>query len=301
MCATRSITATKKGTRSEISRSSIAQPRTARPAAQTSPGVPRSSSTPWSSEPMSSCAARPSWVRRVRSRAPGRSVNDAGGRSPPVVTVTAGIPRATNGPCSPRVNGKPRSISWARTLGRCGALPVWSAIRAAAVDARSAAVERGASPERSRRGAPCPAIAVRLTTPSTGKPRREAKRAAPSPPDAPPSVERKTRVCAGFTVGTPAAAFAAYPRASSTSAAVPLALLFAPGPAPVSSRCAITTIASRDCPGTTAQTFWSRTVLPPGSRPRQASVATRSPKPPSWSRTQPAAPSAPALPGGRFG
>ena len=52
-----------------------------------------------------------------------RSVNASGGRAPEVVSVSAGIPRATNGPWPYSVNGNPRSISCATTLGRPGEPP----------------------------------------------------------------------------------------------------------------------------------------------------------------------------------
>ena len=55
---------------------------------------------PWSSEPRSSCAARPIASSRPRVERERRSVNASGGRSPAVVRVIAGMPRATNGPCS---------------------------------------------------------------------------------------------------------------------------------------------------------------------------------------------------------
>ena len=51
--------------------------------------------------------------------------------------------------------------------------------------------------------------------------------------------------------------FGAYERASSTSAAVPEALSFAPGPVPALSRCAMTTIVRLDLPGETATRFTS--------------------------------------------
>ena len=93
----------------------------------------------------------------------------------------------------------------------------------------------------------------------------------------------------------------AYVRASSTSAAVPLASSSAPGPAPVSSRCASTTIASDACPPATAQRFWSRSVPCPGTCWRHESDSTGSPYGRNAWRNQSAALSASALPGTRLG
>ena len=61
------------------------------------------------------------------------------------------------------------------------------------------------------------------------------------------------------SVSRAAPACGAYARASSISAAVPEALSFAPGPAPVSSRWAMTTIVRRDRPGFTATRFTNGT------------------------------------------
>jgi hypothetical protein len=98
-----------------------------------------------------------------------------------------------------------------------------------------------------------------------------AKCAAPSPPNAPPSVERKTSV---FVVPSERALAApdvigAYERASSTSAAVPEALSFAPGPVPALSRCAMITIVRFDRPGETA------TRLTSSRDPRSGIVASK--------------------------
>src|SRR5581483_6446923 len=79
-----------------------------------------------------------------------------------------------------------------------------SLMRRAAVATRSAVAVRGVSPEMTSRGLPEPARAVRLTTATTLYGSRCAKRVGPSPPNAAPSVERKTSVCAGRT--RPAAA-----------------------------------------------------------------------------------------------
>ena len=62
--------------------------------------------------------ARPGgrWSRGPRSKT-------CDGRSGTVVSVTAGMPRATNGPCSQKVNGKPRSSSWRKRRARVGLGP----------------------------------------------------------------------------------------------------------------------------------------------------------------------------------
>ena len=56
----------------------------------------------------------------------------------------------------------------------------------------------------------------------------------------------------------------AYSRASSSIAPVPDALSFAPGSIPVSSRCAMSTIASGERPGAMATTFESCVLPIPG-------------------------------------
>ena len=63
----------------------------------------------------------------------------------------------------------------------------------------TAAGERGLSPVITMRGGPRPAIASRLIVATTWNGECSAKRSAPSPPKAPPSVERKTIVCAERT------------------------------------------------------------------------------------------------------
>src|SRR6266498_632772 len=167
---------------------------------------------------------------------------------------------------------------------------------------------RGRSPANSSRGRPGPAIASRSITATMSRVSGEcwAKCAAPTPPSAPPSVERKTIVCAGLTrrdvdgVAEAAAGFA-YERASSIRAAVPEALSFAPEPPGLLSLWATTTIAAVERPGTTATRFWN------GSRPRPATSAvnrsarTTNPYGRSWSANHVAAPVAPAVLGARSG
>ena len=189
------------------------------------------------------------------------SVEGEGGRSPDVVSVTAGIPRETKGACSHALNGKPRSISWRTTLGRDGPRPVCLAIRAAVVSSSVPEVVRGVSAPIWRRGRPGLPIASRLMTAVTFRRSGAWARnsAPPRPPKAPPSVERKTSVCAGFRTE--------YARASSTRAAVPDALSFAPGPVPSLSRCAMTTMVCGVRPGATARRFSRR------SRPMRGTMA----------------------------
>ena len=76
-------------------------------------------------------------------------------------------------------------------------------------------------------------------------------------------MERKSSVCGGDDGATPREARRT-PRASSISAAVPEALSFAPGPSPVLSRWAMTTIASGERPSTANEMFWSRLRPTPG-------------------------------------
>ena len=75
-----------------------------------------------------------------------------------------------------------------------------------------------------------------------------ANRAAPSAPNAPPSVETKTSVCEGCVATVVVPVAGAYARASSTSAAVPEALSFAPCPSPLLSRWAVITILRCEAP-----------------------------------------------------
>ena len=93
----------------------------------------------------------------------------------------------------------------------------------------------------------------------------------------------------------------AYVRASSTSAAVPDALSFAPGPVPASSRCAITTMVFSERPGLRATRFWKWTAPWPGTAAVKSSVCTVKPFGVSCAPNQRAAPAAPGLPGVRRG
>ena len=85
-----------QGDQDELDRPAPDDPATDPDVARTSRGRARGPA----SEPISCWAAAPSWPSRVESRPSIASPKAAGGRLPPVVIVTAGIPAATNGPCS---------------------------------------------------------------------------------------------------------------------------------------------------------------------------------------------------------
>ena len=110
--------------------------------------------------------------------------------------------------------------------GRTGGRPACSVIRADAVCTSESAGERAVLAAIWSRGGPRPAIASRSI--SANAPCRYGdaaeNRSAPIPPNAPPSVERKTSVCVGRT-GAGAEGLAigacAYDRASSISARRP--------------------------------------------------------------------------------
>ncbi len=162
------------------------------------------------------------------------------------MSVTAGMPRATNGPCSPKVNGKPRSSSWrsaGRTLGardRPARAPEPPQCARAQPPANGPCLRRSSS-----LGGPTPAIASRLITAraslSVG---RVAQRTAPRRGRRTRRRRwRRRRACGTDASGGVVPATGAYARASSISAAVPEALSLAPGPSPLLSRCAVITIA----------------------------------------------------------
>ena len=89
----------RNGSSAAISTSSIAQPRhDPRAEVDVAGRSRRELERPASSEPRSSCAARPIWPSRVASSRAGWSANAVGGRSPPVVSVIAGMPRASERP-----------------------------------------------------------------------------------------------------------------------------------------------------------------------------------------------------------
>ena len=234
------------------------------------------------------------------------SPSGGGPRSPAVVIVTAGIPRASTGPCSNSEYGNARVTSCCHAGARAGGRPVCSAIRADAVWTSESAGERAVFAAIWSRGGPLPAIASRST--SAKAPCRYGEEAAnwlaPIPPNEPPSVERKTSVCAGRTGAGEdglASGVCAYDRASSISAAVPDALSFAPAPTPRLSRCAAMTISSCDWPGTIVTRFWSSCVPRPGIVARKRSTSVVSPYGASCALYQSAAAAAPGEPGERSG
>ena len=133
------------------------------------------------------------------------SPNAGGGRSPPVVIVNAGIPARDERPLLVEREREARGRSAGRRSRRArGAAPGCSAIRATAVATRLAFGERGRSPaismlarrrrRRSRRGRSRRRC-------GRGTESRRGSAAAPSPPNEPASVERKTIVCGERTRG----------------------------------------------------------------------------------------------------
>ena len=214
----------------------------------------RSSSSPASARARRRASRRDS-ASRGRARPAARALSrvspkPSDGPSGTVVSVSAGMPRATKGPCSPSVNGKPRSSSCRSAEARNGSLPDCSSTRTAAVRTSAAAGERAVSPAISSRGAPKPAdrveadhgdrvVAVRR---ALGEPRgsERTERAAVGRDE-----DERVR---GLRLHRAVPAAGAYARASSMSAAVPEALSFAPCPSPLLSRCAVITILRCDAP-----------------------------------------------------
>ena len=178
--------------------------------------------------------------------------------------------------------------------GRSGSSPVSSSTRTAAVRTSVAAGERGSSPAITRRAPAGDASASRLTTASARLADRAtiARTALRRALRARRRRWRRTRACARAGPAPARRPRRRTPCASSTSAAVPEALSFAPGPPPVVSRCAMTTIASgraarddgRDVPK--LDVAEPRHVLAPGvrassgSRRAPAAARTRPPRPP---------------------
>ena len=195
-------------------------------------------SSPSSSVPSASCAARPTCPSRSARRPASVSVSGSGGLSPAVVSVTAATPLVRNGACSYNENGKPRSTSCRTALGRSGGRPVCAEMRAAIVCRKVPEGLRGVSPLNSTRTGPLPPTASRLITPAMSRRSGacEANQAAPRPPAEPPSVETKRIVWFGRRRPEETPAGAPYARASWTSMAVPDALSFAPWPLPSLSR-----------------------------------------------------------------
>ena len=111
----------------------------------------------------------------------------------------AGAPEPSSGACSPYPNGSASETSCVSAAGRRGALPVSLAMRRVAVSTSAGGGERPSSPASSRRGRAVPARPSSETTATARRAsgERAAKRAAPSAPYAPPSVDRKTSVWRG--------------------------------------------------------------------------------------------------------
>ena len=155
-----------EGNSSATRTSSIAQPRTTRPA---DPDVARGARRELEAlveradELLSGSAELP---EPGRSRAPrARSPNAGGGRSPPVVSVTAGSPAARNGPCSYSVNGKREVDELAEERSRArGAAPVCSAIRATSSRRAPRSASAAVAGDLDARAFRAPAIASRLIT-----------------------------------------------------------------------------------------------------------------------------------------
>ena len=129
-----------------------------------------------------------------------RGIRVSGGARPgPVVMVTAEMWWPRNLPCSPAANGIPRSRSCVATPASSGSVPVSSATRAAAVRTSVREGETGPSPAIAIRGCPRPPRPSSTTTATADFAKGEvsAKRSAPAPPYAPPSVETSTSVCSG--------------------------------------------------------------------------------------------------------
>ena len=125
--------------------------------------------------------ARPSCASRTPLSRDGWSGKDAGGRSPPLVRVTVGMPWASIGPCSTRVNGKARSISWPSAPGAPASARLLEHPLRGGLDERPARRARPV-PASTSRGGPRPASASRSIA-ATTCPRCacSANRCAPRP------------------------------------------------------------------------------------------------------------------------
>ena len=142
---------------------------------------------------------RPSWARRTRSRRSGWSANAVGGRSPPLVSVSAGMPCASSGPCSCSVNGN-AEVDELRERARMRRAPARLLEHALRGGLDESPARRGAArcPASTSRGGPWPRALSRATAatmrPAVASRRTGARRASPK---APPSVATKTSVCCG--------------------------------------------------------------------------------------------------------
>ena len=252
-------------------------------------------------ESTSASVARPSWPRRSRdSELPSPEGID-GYPGSEVVSVTAAISRARNGPCSPAAYGTPRSTSCVGTDGTAGVAPVCSRTRAEAVLTRVGAGVRDPFPAIASRGGPAPPMPSSTMTANAARAYGEvvAKRYAPAPPYAPPSVDTSTSVRFGFAAST--FSCGANPRAISIRAAVPDAFSPKTAPAPWLSRWATRTIAWEERPGMTVTTLWSSTVPRSGRSARHESSRASRPLAAIVCAYHRVASAAPRVPGTRDG
>ncbi len=230
--------------------------------------VPGASPRPWSSEPTSCCAARPSCAEVRGGERVARSVNACGGRAPEVVSVSDGnaarderalfVEREREAEIDQLAEDAGAAGRDARLLTRPGAMRSRRA---------TAAGERGASPAISS--------ARRAAAADRGEVDRPRRRATAGVPRSAPRRDRRTRrrrsrgtrSCARSERPAQRRRDSAYPRASSTRAAVPLALSFGARPgAGVVAMCEHDDRVCRDCPGATAQRLCSWTCPSPGTR-----------------------------------
>ena len=224
----RSTTPSANGTTARISVSRAVQPLAARSEKNRLSGVRNAPPTLESSELTRASVARPS--------CPSRSSSGVVSPPPPrsVVTVTADRPAARKRPCSSSANGTPRFTSCAGIDGSAGATPTSSAKRAEAVRTSVRAGETGSSPAMASLGRPRPRSRTTTASASAASGDSATKRAAPAPPNAPASVETRASVCSGR--GSGPTSWAANPRASSMSSAVPVAFSPSDSSAPALSR-----------------------------------------------------------------
>jgi hypothetical protein len=256
----------------------LERPAAKHPAAEEDgPSVASGTSTVASRELRIVSEARPSWPSRGPSILSSSSPAGEDAASDAVVIRIDGTPRSRRGD-APRPRRGARATPAASAHPGAEAEPVSVAIRLIAVDTSAGGGERPSRPESSIRGRPGPASPWSETTATDRRASgdRDANRAAPRPPYAPPSVDRKTSVCSGVRADSVVPAVA-YGRASSTSTAVPLALSFAPALLPLLSRWATKTIVSSRVPGTTAATFTSSTRPTPGTSCSHRSSRTGKP------------------------
>lgn len=179
---------------------------------------------------------------------PATGASAAGPRSPESDSSTAGMPRAPNGACWPRVNGNARCTNWPPSPVKPAVSGVWALRAAARVlrrtgGATDARLDQGMTTGCLMRVLP---TSPRTSTASTGPARVDASRMDPAVP-AEPLVEASTTVRLSVSP--------LRSRASSISMAVPEAA--ARAPAPSASRGASTMMEPAWDPGQTPTTFSS--------------------------------------------